>query len=211
VGGCRAYNAVQVPATAMAELAEDEEEENGAQQGRPRPRLRLLGEGALNQRGAWEGANRSRPGTSRPRLGGSSGGGGGSAMAAARRRTASRAQGAPRRGHGPCGLQGRAWSAARRELQTAHGRLLQGREHRRGCTPGPRVLASGKRQFEGERGGACDVQQGGCAQAAGRACAGGGGWARVGVEGGAEVGHTGWAGWAEGERDHGLLYSFLLF
>jgi hypothetical protein len=60
----------------MAELAEDEEEENGAQQGRPRPRLRLLGEGALNQRGAWEGANRSRPGTSRSRLGGSSGGGG---------------------------------------------------------------------------------------------------------------------------------------
>ena len=73
------------------------------------------------------------------------------------------------------------------------------------------VLASGERRFEGERGGARDVQQGGCAQAAGRACAGGGGWARVGVEGGAEVGHTGWAGWAEGERDHGLLYSFLLF
>jgi hypothetical protein len=22
---------------------------------------------------------------------------------------------------------------------------------------------------------------------------------------------VGWAGWAEGERDHGLLYSFLLF
>jgi hypothetical protein len=40
----RARNAVQVPATAMAELAEDgEEEENGAQQGRPRPRLWLLG------------------------------------------------------------------------------------------------------------------------------------------------------------------------
>jgi hypothetical protein len=41
---CRARNAVQVSATAMAELAEDgEEEENGAQQGRPRPRLWLLG------------------------------------------------------------------------------------------------------------------------------------------------------------------------
>jgi hypothetical protein len=55
------------------------------------------------------------------------------------------------------------------------------------------------------------VQQGGCAQAAGRARAGGGGWARARVEGGAEVGRAGWAGWAEGERDHGLLYSFLLF
>jgi hypothetical protein len=55
------------------------------------------------------------------------------------------------------------------------------------------------------------VQQGGCAQAAGRARTGGGGWARARVEGGAEVGRAGWAGWAEGERDHGLLYSFLLF
>jgi hypothetical protein len=70
VGGYRARNAVQVPTTAMAELAKDEEEENGAQQGRPRPRLWLLGEGALNRRGAWAGAARLRPGTSRPRLGG---------------------------------------------------------------------------------------------------------------------------------------------
>jgi hypothetical protein len=43
------------------------------------------------------------------------GGGGGSAMVAARWRTTSRAQGAPCRGHGPCGLRGRARLAARRE------------------------------------------------------------------------------------------------
>jgi hypothetical protein len=40
---CQSRNAVQVPATAMVEFADDREEENGARQGRPRPRLWLLG------------------------------------------------------------------------------------------------------------------------------------------------------------------------
>jgi hypothetical protein len=95
-----------------------------------------VGEGAPNQRGAWAGAARSRPGTSRSRAStracrqevqprrragdeaglarqqwspGRAWGArlGGSAMAAARWRTASKARGAPRQGHGPYGLHGR--------------------------------------------------------------------------------------------------------
>jgi hypothetical protein len=161
VGGYQARNAVQVPATAMAEPTEDEEEENGAQQGRPRPRLRLLGEGALNRRGAWAGAARSRPGTSRPRLGGSSGGGGGSAMA-------HREQGP--RGSSPrpwpvraagASLVGRAPRAADRAWAPAAGARAPTRLH--AGTSGPRVGEETVRRGEGR----------GVRRAAGRVRAGG--------------------------------------
>jgi hypothetical protein len=47
-------------------------------------------------------------------------------MAAARRHTASRARGAPRRGHGPRGLQGELGRPRREPRQAVHGCLLQG-------------------------------------------------------------------------------------